>query len=261
MSFLRWFVFFGMVWSPTALAGKNKKPFELKVQLMKSEDEILPTAAIWFAREQNRHSVNTANGTLTISVLYLSGGAEIILEQGLELTGYVSAPGYQLQKVPITLTNKRKQSLVLTLIPLDFDRFKGEPSATADKPTSDTADVDGAHAEALRQIASRNSKDATEWAQRTIKDVRASDDSSKHANAIYDAKAVLALAATLSWMEAADRWVSEWSTDNLYLKDRARELAALRAKEWRESAQALERPLDLALDLCRAAEKMPENCD
>ena len=83
-------------------------------------EQPIPTAVVRHPSEANRHQVNTANGSTTISVLYMDDGTEVIFAKGMELLFEISAPGYLNQKFTYVM-RRRKNRVTVPLVKMNID--------------------------------------------------------------------------------------------------------------------------------------------
>ena len=83
-------------------------------------EQPIPTAVVRHPDEKNRHQVNTANGSTTISVLYMEDGTELIFTKGMQLSFEISAPGYLNQKFTYVM-RRRKNRVTVPLSKMNFD--------------------------------------------------------------------------------------------------------------------------------------------
>ena len=93
----------------------------LTVTVVDAATELpIPTAVVRHPSEANRHQVNTANGSTTISVLYMDDGTEVIFAKGMELLFEISAPGYLNQKFTYVM-RRRKNRVTVPLVKMNID--------------------------------------------------------------------------------------------------------------------------------------------
>ena len=92
-------------------------PLTLKV--VNAEGKVIPSAVIRHPEEQERHRVNTYDGTWTASWLIMPDGRELVFERDLLLEFEISAPGY-LNKPVVYVMKRRKNSVEIILDPMDF---------------------------------------------------------------------------------------------------------------------------------------------
>jgi hypothetical protein len=128
--------------SGPALAAKATAGVEVKVYVVDPASKPVPTAVVREPREQDRHRVNTEDGSFKSSSLYLPDGTEIQFTPGQELTLEVSAPGYQTEVV-VYQVRKKRNIVQVTLQPIEMsDDSMEEPIITfkQDKPRETTGD-------------------------------------------------------------------------------------------------------------------------
>ena len=119
---MTWFISvlscFLMMGSP-AVADDSGVP--LTVTVVDATTELpISTAVVRHPSEANRHQVNTANGSTTISVLYMDDGTEVIFENKMELEFEISAPGYLNQKFTYVM-RKRKNRVTVPLVMMNIE--------------------------------------------------------------------------------------------------------------------------------------------
>ena len=122
---MKWFVtvllsvfFFGM-----GTAGAQDLGVPLTITVIDAATEApIPTAVVRHPAEANRHQVNTANGSTTISVLYMEDGTELAFKKKMQVTFEISAPGYLNQKFTYVMRGKRnKVTVPLTKMNIEVD--------------------------------------------------------------------------------------------------------------------------------------------
>lgn len=92
-------------------------PLTLKV--VDEQGKVIPSAVIRHPEEQERHRVNSYDGTWTASWLIMPDGRELVFERDLLLEFEISAPGY-LNKPVVYVMKRRKNSVEIVLEPMDF---------------------------------------------------------------------------------------------------------------------------------------------
>lgn len=92
-------------------------PLTLKV--VDVEGKVIPSAVIRHPQEQERHRVNSYDGTWTASWLIMPDGRELVFERDLLLEFEISAPGY-LNKPVVYVMKRRKNSVEIALEKMDF---------------------------------------------------------------------------------------------------------------------------------------------
>ena len=108
-----------MVVATPAMAEDTGIP--LTVTVVDSVTELpISTAVVRHPDEKNRHQVNTANGSTTISVLYMDDGTEVIFTKGMQLTFEISAPNYLNQKFTYVM-RRRKNRVTVPLSKMNLD--------------------------------------------------------------------------------------------------------------------------------------------
>ena len=105
-------VFFSLIFFVgSAVAQDTGVPLTITVIDAATEAPI-PTAVVRHPSEANRHQVNTANGSTTISVLYMEDGTELAFKKKMQVTFEISAPGYLNQKFTYVMRGKRNKVTV-----------------------------------------------------------------------------------------------------------------------------------------------------
>jgi hypothetical protein len=112
--------------SPLARAGNEDDGIPVTVRVIDPNGEPIPTAVVRHPQEQDRHRVNTETGMLTLSVLYLPDGSEILFEKGMSVDFEVSAPGYVNKKVTYVV-RKRRNTFDVTLDKMTIDMSDDDP--------------------------------------------------------------------------------------------------------------------------------------
>ena len=98
----------------TEAVAKDEEGVEVTIQVLDQEGAPIPTAVVRHPDEQDRHRVNTFDGSWSERVLYLPDGTELVFEKGLELELEISAPGYINQRF-VYVVKKRKNVVPVTL--------------------------------------------------------------------------------------------------------------------------------------------------
>jgi hypothetical protein len=92
-------------------------PLTLKV--VGVDGKVIPSAVIRHPEEQERHRVNSYDGTWTASWLIMPDGRELVFERDLLLEFEISAPGY-LNKPVVYVMKRRKNSVEIALEKMEF---------------------------------------------------------------------------------------------------------------------------------------------
>ena len=101
------------VLAPSAAdAAKDRIP--VAVRVVDVSGNPVPTAIVRSSLEDERHRVNTVTAEWETSTLYAETGEEIPFKPGMSFEFEISAPGYQSQKIAITL-QKRKNNFTVVL--------------------------------------------------------------------------------------------------------------------------------------------------
>ncbi|MCO4743680.1 MAG: hypothetical protein KC912_02755 [Proteobacteria bacterium] len=102
----------------TALAEDVGLPVEITV--LDEDGAPVSTASVRHPEEKLPRAVNTVDGKVTLQVLYLPDGTELIMEKGVELVLEVSAPGFENQPVKY-LVRKRRNAFPVVLKRLNLE--------------------------------------------------------------------------------------------------------------------------------------------
>ncbi len=86
----------------------------------------IPTAVIRHPAEQDRHRVNSVDGTWDEEVLYMPDGTELVFEPGLMLTLEVSAPSFETKVVQYQV-RRRRNRFDVELVELEIEESVIEP--------------------------------------------------------------------------------------------------------------------------------------
>ena len=93
-----------------AEAKKNKDgATRVYVRVLDENGGPIPTAVIRHPDEQDRHRVNSVDGTWDEEVLYMPDGTELVFEPGLMLTLEVSAPSFETKVVQYQVRRRRNR--------------------------------------------------------------------------------------------------------------------------------------------------------
>lgn len=127
--------------------AKDDEGIDVTIKVLDEAGAPIPTAVVRHPLEQDRHRVNTFDGSWTEKVLYLPDGTELVFEKGLELELEISAPGYINQRF-VYVVKKRKNVVPVTLqkMELSLDAELEEPVIQfgRDKPV-DGVPIDSAN--------------------------------------------------------------------------------------------------------------------
>ena len=114
------FVMFFMVGCPKSGGVASDEPgIPLTLKVVDDQGKVIPSAVIRHPEEQERHRVNSYDGTWTASWLIMPDGRELVFERDLLLEFEISAPGY-LNKPVVYVMKRRKNSVEIVLEPMDF---------------------------------------------------------------------------------------------------------------------------------------------
>ena len=85
--------------SPALAADKAapKKDVLVRVVVEDKENKPISTAVVRHPQEQDRHRVNSVDGSWETGVIYMPDGSELRFTPGMTLELEISAPGYQTQ--------------------------------------------------------------------------------------------------------------------------------------------------------------------
>jgi hypothetical protein len=109
-----------------ALAGGDEDGIPVTVRVVDPAGEPVPTAVVRHPMEQDRHRVNTETGMLTLQVLYMPDGSEVLFTKGMTIDFEVSAPGYVNQ--PVTyVVRKRRNTFDVMLQKMAIDMSDDDP--------------------------------------------------------------------------------------------------------------------------------------
>jgi len=111
---------------PPAIAGNTEDGIPVTVRVVDEAAQPIPTAVVRHPQEQDRHRVNTETGMLTLSVLYMPDGSEVLFTKGMSIDFEVSAPGYVNQKVTYVI-RKRRNTFDVTLVKMAIDMSDDDP--------------------------------------------------------------------------------------------------------------------------------------
>ena len=108
-----------MLWTPFFLAAAMSSGcattkgagdgVPVKVFVLDSEGQPIPTAVVRHPKEADRHRVNAATGHWEGSVLYLPDGSELIFTPNSSIQLEVSAPGYLTKLIQYDIKKRRNQ--------------------------------------------------------------------------------------------------------------------------------------------------------
>lgn len=90
--------------------AKPKDPAEgvpVKVVVKDEENQPIPTAVVRHPLEQDRHRVNSVDGSWETSVLYMPDGTELRFTPGQTVELEISAPGYVTQVFQYQIRKRR----------------------------------------------------------------------------------------------------------------------------------------------------------
>jgi len=109
-------VVLGLLVSGPALAGKSKSEdgVPVKVTVLDTQGEPIPTAVIRQPEEADRHRVNSLTGSWEETKLYLPDGSELVFTPGMSIQLEVSAPGFLTQIIQYDI-RKRKNNVEVRL--------------------------------------------------------------------------------------------------------------------------------------------------
>lgn len=93
--------------SPALAKPKEDAGVPVKVVVLDEERKPIPTAVIRHPQEQDRHRVNSVDGSWEASVLYLPDGTELRFTSGMTLDLEISAPGYMTQVFQYQVRKRR----------------------------------------------------------------------------------------------------------------------------------------------------------
>lgn len=113
---------FGL-FASTAHAAPAKKPAEgvnVRVIVIDGERKPISTAVVRHPEEQDRHRVNSVDGSWEASVLYLPDGSELRFTPGMILKLEISAPGYVTQTFEYQV-RPRRNVVELSLAQIEMD--------------------------------------------------------------------------------------------------------------------------------------------
>lgn len=241
-----------MVTPYTAQAGKKAKNPSLALTVVTTDDAPIPTARFWFPNDSLEASVNAITASASLSARYLDDGTEILFTYGETVDLFVSAPGYETKKHRVVLDKKRRVASTIVLSRLDLLPF------TTLEPLPNPID---AHAKMSQAFHRSEYHKATDWAQRTLKDLHAATTEVPSADALYDAKMVLALSALGLWETASQAFAVSLQDEDHEKMKVARGLADTRAREWVEVTRKLERDPNVPLKICNSIAPATLQCD
>ena len=109
-------VVLGLLVSGPALAGKSKSEdgVPVKVTVLDTQGEPIPTAVIRQPEEADRHRVISLTGSWEETKLYLPDGSELVFTPGMSIQLEVSAPGFLTQIIQYDI-RKRKNNVEVRL--------------------------------------------------------------------------------------------------------------------------------------------------
>lgn len=114
---------------PASAKGKDQeKGVPVRVIVTDQQERPIPTAVVRHPQEQDRHRVNSVDGSWEASVLYLPDGTELAFVPRSTLELEISAPGYITQVLSYTVRNRRNV-IEVSLPPLVLD------DSTVEEPT------------------------------------------------------------------------------------------------------------------------------
>ena len=123
-------------------APKVEEGVPVKVVVLDEDKKPIPTAVIRHPLEQDRHRVNSVDGSWETSVLYMPDGTELRFTPGMTLDLEISAPGYTTQVFQYQVRKRRNVIEVkLVAIELENDTIE-EPMITfgRDEPREPAAE-------------------------------------------------------------------------------------------------------------------------
>jgi hypothetical protein len=100
-------------------ASSDEPGIPLTLKVVGVDGKVIPSAVIRHPEEQERHRVNSYDGTWTASWLIMPDGRELVFERDLLLEFEISAPGY-LNKPVVYVMKRRKNSVEIALEKMDF---------------------------------------------------------------------------------------------------------------------------------------------
>ncbi len=103
-----------------SVMGSDTPGVNVKVKVLDDSNKPVATAVIRHPEEDQRHPVNSVDGTWEASVLYLPDGSELVFEPGKPVRLEISAPGYVTQHVEYQV-KKRKNSFAVNLKAIELD--------------------------------------------------------------------------------------------------------------------------------------------
>jgi hypothetical protein len=92
----------------------------VKVKVLDESNEAVATAVIRHPEEDQRHPVNSVDGTWEAAVLYLPDGSELMFVPGERLRLEISAPGFVTQHVEYQI-KRRRNSFAVNLKAIELD--------------------------------------------------------------------------------------------------------------------------------------------
>lgn len=103
------FVLGSLLLSPAAEAKPKAADEGVPVRVIVKDDQAapIPTAVVRHPLEQDRHRVNSVDGSWETSVLYLPDGTELRFTPGQTLDLEISAPGYVTQVFQYQIRKRR----------------------------------------------------------------------------------------------------------------------------------------------------------
>lgn len=106
--------------APARAAKKDDMGIPVKVIVLDHEKKPLPTAVIRHPLEQDRHRVNSVDGSWEASVLYMPDGTELRFTAGMTLDLEISAPGFMTQVFQYQV-RPRRNVVEVKLVPIVTD--------------------------------------------------------------------------------------------------------------------------------------------
>ena len=113
----------------------------VRVYVLDSGRDPIPTGVVRHPDETDRHRVNAATGHWEDSVLYMPDGSEMIFHPGMSIQLEVSAPGYLTRVVQYDI-RKRRNHIPVVLDKIEFNSDDIEEPIIQfgrDKPRTDGA--------------------------------------------------------------------------------------------------------------------------
>lgn len=101
-------------------APKADEGVPVKVVVLDEEKKPIPTAVIRHPLEQDRHRVNSVDGSWETNVLYMPDGTELRFTPGMTLDLEISAPGYTTQVFQYQV-RKRRNVIEVKLVAIELE--------------------------------------------------------------------------------------------------------------------------------------------